>query len=169
MLLFSHLRHSKAGTSVLRTSSNLMNRKNKSPLLYFLLLAVIPFSIAVIYYYLFCPDVFFVQIIDYATASLFGFIPRRVSISGALCVFFRNHMLDYIWAQTLSATILYISVVSHRNIKCDFILCITLALLMEFIQLSHYVLLTFDWTDVLVQLLGAFAAFLCLQPFLPNK
>lgn len=62
-----------------------------------------------------------------------------------------------------------ISVVSHRNTKCDFMLCITLALLMEFIQLSHYVLLTFDWTDVLVQLLGALAAFLCLQPFLPNK
>ncbi len=146
-----------------------MNRHDKSTIMYFLLFAVLPFLFGTAYYYLFCPDVFFVQIIDNTANAILHCTFQRPEHTGLVWKLLRNHLADFLWAQSVTAAVLFVSITFQRNIRLDFSLCIIVALLMEFSQLSEFIHLTFDWLDALVQLMGAIAAFMFLHVFIKTR
>lgn len=143
--------------------------RERRPLWYLFLFGLLPLLAGAVFYYLFCPEVFFVRFVrgitGYAQTSEANSFPAGSGLWSLL----RNHLADYLWAQAITAAVLFVSVSAHRDIKRDFCLCLLGVTVMELIQLDRRVLMTFDLLDIIVQLFGAYTAFLASRLIKHNK
>ena len=138
---------------------------NRAPRRYLLLFCLLPLLAGLLIYVLFCPEVFLSRLLVRITGVSFRLdLPDAVK-TGTLWRLIRNHLADYLWAQGVTAAVLYVGLLFHRNLRKDFFLCLVVVVLMEAIQLSVLVWLTFDWWDIAVQAAGAAVAYLSSKPY----
>ena len=156
------------GVTVFDRSPCDLEEKNKER--YLLLFGCGPLVIGFLYYELLCPDVFFVRCINH----LLGYSFQRLTIppefkANCLWRLTRNHLADFLWAQSLAAAMFYLGSLRRRKILITFALSATIATLMELIQISPYILLTYDSFDIVAQLLGVFSALIAWHIFIRKK
>ena len=123
---------------------------------YFNVLA--PLCLGVLIYMMIRPD----RSVD-KIASVIPFMARvrawmyvEFQPSSYLGVFVKYHCTDFLWAYSLCWATLY----EGKNLFPRLIFCMIFCTLMEAIQIFPFMRATFDWLDVLYQLLGALCAYL---------
>ena len=127
--------------------------KSKS---FYLLNIIFPILVGSILYYVFFPNVVFVQIID----KLFN-INLHIAINlkqNIVFSFIRNHFLDMVWAYSFSF-VAYLIIKNKSAIIISAIFCC----LMELIQLFPNVNGTFDILDMLYETIAITIAFIIIE------
>ena len=117
-----------------------------------LLFTGLPLSIGALIYYIFLPDVHFVQIID-------SFLPCSIHVSYPSQIIglrvLRNYLFDFIWAFALSSCLFIYLEVKDKGGGIKLLLGMALfEIIMELSQLSHILPGTFDICDILVELVA---------------
>jgi len=130
-----------------------------------LLETIIPLMVAGVIYYFFCPDVYFVKMLD----RIFAIGERHKVISNdAVVLFLRNFGLDFVWAFSFSVLI---SFFVEKRKWLRVVIPFSMGLLIEILQKYHVISGTFDYFDILAEALGiALAYIICLlQEVLINE
>ncbi len=113
-----------------------------------------------ILYYIVCPEVYFVRIIDYYTnlnIHIDNFVEQNI-----LTRIFRNHFFDFIWAFSFTCALeLILSNDAGTYLKGSFI-CVIVGIALELLQLVEGKYGTFDVLDILFEILGAVSAVLII-------
>ena len=118
----------------------------------------IPLIIGGILYYLFFPNVSFVRMADsvlpftFDRSVFFIVIPKLV----------RNYIFDLLWAYSLTFALYMIVSDSQRRFQALCFLAIPVILFSEAIQLLPYISGTFDFFDIMIELLACFTAIIIL-------
>lgn len=114
-----------------------------------------PLILGGVLYYILCPQVTFVKIIDSFLG--FGFHYSIDNFSSPLITYLRFYIFDLIWGYTLSE-VLYLFVLKAEHAKVLSILGTTLfGALMEIVQIMSSSLGTFDYYDILAECIGSIA------------
>lgn len=127
---------------------------------------LLPLIIGATLYYIYCPEVWFVQKVDY----LFGIEHVRIAHkSGGIYRLIRNYFFDFIWGYTL-ANATYI--IFNNNAK-PMIVCLAIPTLlgttMELLQLFNLAQGTFDVWDIAAEILGASLGAFIIHFYLRRK
>ncbi len=146
--------------------SDLKNYKNLKPIKLFILLVLIPLCIGAFVYYLCCPDVLFVKCLDRYTGIGFHF-PQEVSRNVVL-VFFRNYILDLLWAFSMTCMICII-LWKSRFYRFAFSIPLITGILLEFFQKEHVLSGTFDYYDIMFEFVGVVIALVVCEILRRNK
>lgn len=89
---------------------------------------------------------------------VFGMIRRTLFVdyfpSSIMGVFFLYHLTDLLWAYAFTWAVL----AAARNKKYAVLLCCVYCTFAEFLQLWPFLRATFDWWDIVCQLIGVFLA-----------
>lgn len=120
---------------------------------------IIPIIVGALLYYLFCPEVFFVQQID----EMFGisFHPANKYLKITIVKIARNYIFDVIWGYALFVTLYFLADNNAVDIKKFIITGILLVVILEGLQLLPNVDGTFDVFDILIELVaGGTAVFI---------
>lgn len=118
---------------------------------------VLPLFLGLLFYYLFCPDVMFVRVIDFVVGG--GVHLSLTYGDGVLLRIIRNYLLDFLWSYSLTFSIFYLygsNAADHRHFV--FYVSFGLCAVMEILQCVSYVPGTFDVFDLFVEFLGTAAA-----------
>lgn len=132
-----------------------MNYKIENKKFFFVSNVVIPIFIGGAIYYLFCPDVDFVKRIDVLAGGGIHFL---LVGRGIILLIIRNYIFDALWAYSLMNCFLLI-LEGTRNGRGIAIICATiLSIVIETIQMSDYIYGTFDYMDIIIEILLIFLA-----------
>ena len=117
-----------------------------------LLFTGLPLSIGALIYYIFLPDVHFVQIID-------SFLPCSIHVSYPSQIIglrvLRNYLFDFIWAFALSSCLFIFLEIKNRDNSIKVLLGLAFfETIMELSQLSHIFPGTFDICDIIAELVA---------------
>ena len=132
-------------------------RENKVSLLHLL----VPLLIGSFLYWLMCPDVYFVRVID-------TYFPIRRSISmpsDLLTVIIRNHLFDALWAYSLYYTLILI--LDSRRLTT--VTALIFLVSMELLQETNWCPGTFDTVDVGVEILSVIVASVTAKIYLEER
>ena len=83
--------------------------------------------------------------------SLFFIEFRPKTILG---LFFMNHLCDFLWSYSLT----WACILPKRNIRTGVLVALIFCVVNEFIQLTPYICATFDWLDILYEIIAIFLA-----------
>lgn len=120
---------------------------------------IIPLLIGGIFYYIFCPDVWFVKIVDYYT-NLNLHIQYDI-YKNIFVAFLRNYLLDYLWAYAFANALYLICDTDGLIVSC--ILSILIGAFWEMSQFIGIVNGTFDVLDIIFEILGALSAIFIIK------
>lgn len=134
--------------------------KIKRKLVIGLTTVMIPLMIGALLYYIMCPEVFFVKIIErYLDLNIH--IEYRVE-QNIVTKFFRNYFFDYIWAFALTNALnLIFESDTMAHLKSCFI-SVMVGIFLEVSQLIRVVYGTFDVLDILSEILGTVSAIIII-------
>lgn len=137
----------------------------RKPLILLIIYVFMPIVLGTAFYYLFCPDVFFVIFID----GLFGMNGYHIymSLNNSLLRFLRYYLMDFLWAFALLSFILI--VFNRENKKILVFLVIIFEVLLEMLQLKQGVLGTFDICDICIELLANILVIYLLKKEIKNE
>lgn len=113
-------------------------------------IGVIPLLLAAIFYFLFCPDVYFVKYIcNFLRITSF----HNVFDDQWVFVLFRNYLPDFLWAFSLMyfGKCIY---ASRKKYDLIFGIIIAFQIFLEIMQLTSLITGTFDILDIFVELLA---------------
>lgn len=125
---------------------------------------LIPICVGAVLYYLFCPGVSFVLILDCIGQKFFGseFNGLHVDyIDSYLFLIIRYYLFDMLWAYSLTFTVFYILPRKKKLISAFIVMFFTL--LMELLQISDYISGTFDFFDIFAELIAATVAYMFIK------
>ncbi len=118
---------------------------------------LLPLVIAGLFYYLYCPDVFFARGIDTIIGSDWLHI---VPCEGRkLYYFFRNYCLDFIWAFSFSVSVRYFTG-SYRWMSA--VIPVVFGGAFELLQKANVFPGTFDYYDILAEAIGTALAYIII-------
>lgn len=113
-----------------------------------MLLILICISIGTVFYYLYCPDIFFVKVVDTILPVSFHIMFDSDNI---LVGFLRYYFFDFLWAIALSTTVSFWYLDYNTYRKKGILIIIVLEIVMESLQGVPYIPGTFDVCDILVE------------------
>ena len=111
---------------------------------------VLPLIIGSIFYILYSPDVFFVKWIN-SFISIPTFYNNSLN-QNIVFKIFRNYILDMLWAYSLSAVLMLIT----NKKRISLVLAGGFAILMEFCQYINIFEGTFDFFDIVCELIAIY-------------
>lgn len=118
---------------------------------------LLPLVIAGLFYYLYCPDVFFVRGIDAVIGSdRLHIVPCE---GRTLYYFFRNYCLDFIWAFSFSVSVRFFT---GRYRWLSAVIPIVFGAALELLQKANVFPGTFDYFDILAEAIGTALAYIIL-------
>ena len=124
---------------------------------------IIPLIVGGILYYLLCPEVIFVKIIEqYMNLNIHIQYSEN---KNTLSMLFRNYFFDYIWAYTFFQTLYLINSKGTKAHLINCIISITLGSVLEVFQFMRIVYGTFDIWDIVVEMTGVLSAFIIIKNF----
>lgn len=101
------------------------------------------------FYYFFCPDVYFVKMIDSVTNLSIHFRTDE----NLIIMLVRNYLLDLIWAYSLSGVLFL-----FENGRKPYLYSLGLGIIMELLQYFKIIAGTADYFDIIAELLGIILA-----------
>ncbi len=124
--------------------------------LFSLISVIAPLIMGGIFYYIFCPEVYFVKIID-------NCINLNMHITSEVCEnmwfrILRNHLFDYLWAYAFTNALFLVFDNNNKGILGSCICSVLVGSVLEGLQLVGMVSGTFDIRDILFEMLGAITA-----------
>lgn len=125
---------------------------------------LIPLLTGAVLYYLLSPDVLFVRQID----SIIG-NGMHFDCSAADCgvfQFIRCYIPDMLWSHALVFSLYAILGNSTANLKRIFIMAFVFSVIMELLQLTPFAAGTFDWFDIVFEVLAEGFAVLIIKNIL---
>lgn len=131
-----------------------MNVTNNRRLVVFGIVTVIlPMIIGAVMYYIFCPEVWFVNRID----ILLGISNRKLCTyqHNYILQFIRNYLFDFIWSYALTNTVFIIFNNNAKSLRIAFGVSVMLGILMELLQLLNVAMGIFDIWDIAVEGFGS--------------
>ena len=134
--------------------------KIKEKIVFALEAIIIPLAIGGVIYYILCPEVYFVKIIDFYTGinmHVHFNIQKHMIIR-----MIRNYLLDYLWAFAFTNA-LFLTFKNDTNalpICC--LVSIFVGLILEMTQLFGIVYGTFDILDLITEILAAISAIIII-------
>jgi hypothetical protein len=115
-----------------------------------LLNTIAPVFIGAMFYYIFCPDIWFVHILD----NLFdGGWHIRLRTGNRLIRFFRYYLLDFVWAYSFMSAILILFEKSF-NRRVLYVVVILFETALELLQIIPQIRGTFDVFDILTEVIA---------------
>lgn len=127
-----------------------MNSKN---IIFRLINVVVPILLGGILYYIFCPDVSFVNAIDEAMGA--GFHIRAQNTNNELYQFIRFYAFDFAWAYAMSNALSIFLDNDLRPNPFSMVITIVIGIILELMQLWGVTIGTYDFRDVFSESLGA--------------
>lgn len=137
--------------------------KNKRGIVFLVLNISVPIMIGAIIYYLFCPDVIFVQQVDAIWGH--GIHVNCFNMNNILVRFIRNYFLDMIWGYALVFTLYLFIANNTAELMKIFIVSFVFSAIMEILQLASFVRGTFDIFDIVVELIAEISAVFIIKNF----
>lgn len=113
---------------------------------------VIPLLVGGVLYYLFCPNVYFVKMID----SVLGDGIHFSYTSNIWWKFARNYLFDFFWAYSFTSAIS--AIVNNKVFR--FVVSIIFICTLEILQKFFTQLGTFDFIDLIVEICAIFIVWL---------
>lgn len=137
--------------------------KKKSFIIYNIVFVIIPIIIGAILYYIFCPNVWFVNVID----GWFGKINRPAIdfMAHPFLRFIRNFAFDFIWALAMTNALYLIFNNNAKPIEICLVIPVILGIAMEILQLLGIAHGTFDVRDVVAEGLGSVLGAIIINTF----
>ena len=116
----------------------------------------LPMLIGTVLYYLFCPGVWFVKVID----TVFN-LDFHISVSlGGVRMFIRNYLFDFLWAYSFAGG-MYLIVSMFYRVSLKVLLFMGLIVGgLELIQLIPMISGTFDPIDILFEIVATLICFI---------
>lgn len=116
-----------------------------------------------LFYYFFCPDVYFVIFIDRVT-GLNTHVPSNISGQLFICIM-RSYLLDFLWSYTFASVIYLIAYNESYWRWLTISIPTTLGIILEILQKFKLIGGTFDTVDIIIEMVGAVLAFImiCLK------
>ncbi len=135
--------------------------KIKKKLIIGLTTVMIPLILGALLYYIICPEVFFVKLIDRYTD--FNIHIEYQTEQNRVTEIFRNYFFDFIWAFAFTNALnLIFNNDTIAHLKGCFI-SVVVGALFEVLQLVRVVYGTFDVWDILSEILGTVCAFFIMM------
>lgn len=137
--------------------------KKNSLIIFSISFVAFPIIIGAVLYYLFCPNVWFVKLID----TWFGEL-NRTSIeydTVPFLKFIRNYLFDFIWAFAMTNAIFIILNNNAKPIRICLTISVILGITMEILQLLGIAEGTFDIWDIVTEGLGSVLGAIVIKNF----
>lgn len=116
----------------------------------------LPLFIGCLIYFFFKQDVVLGKFENYV--PLFGWLRSLFFIEfrpkTILGLFFMNHLCDFLWAYSLT----WACILPQRSIETGILVALLFCAVNEFIQLTPYIYATFDWFDILYEIIAILLA-----------
>lgn len=125
----------------------------------------IPLLIGAVLYYVLCPDVSFVVLIDQSL----GIKRTAIHKMGVITRIVRNYFFDILWAYSLTCMLFVIWGYDRKAVKYTFILAGLLCISLELLQGTGLVKGTFDIIDIMVEILTVFVALIIWYVYVKRK
>lgn len=125
-----------------------------------LFMTIFLLSIGTLFYLLFCPETYFTQFCNRLFGNVSIFVPEKI-FSSMLFLYLRYYLLDCIWAYCLIC-ILALFIEDNNGFKEVIIIGIVFIIIIELSQLFSIVPGTFDFWDIVVEIISALLAVLNL-------
>ena len=123
----------------------------------------IPLLIGLTFYYCFRPDTLFCRIIYYLFGHEAHYMPDTNNI---VLLFIRNYLCDLLWGYSLAMSLMVLHSIYNTNLLYLCSMCALADIAMESLQLITSVGGTFDYFDILMQLLGSLLAVIIYLVFI---
>lgn len=128
---------------------------------------IIPIFLGAIIYYLISPEVIFVRRMDFL-------IGKGIHISDITAVnpairIMRNYLPDMLWGYALIFTLYYFLDNNTAYLLKTFLIASLFSAVMEFLQITPVVKGTFDWYDIIVELLAEVIAVFIIKKLLLRR
>lgn len=136
-----------------------MDKRNGYLVMWGLMNIALPMFLGTVFYYLFCPNVWFVKMID--TVFNWNFhlpIPKSIVFS-----FIRNYLMDMLWAYSYTSTLRMMLSPICKATWLQVLIAIILCVLFEVIQLFEGFHGTFDFLDIFFEIAAVLLSFLCVK------
>lgn len=128
----------------------------------------IPVIAGAVIYYLFCPNVIFVRALDCIFAKM-AEIRNICSVNINAVSFFRNYFLDMLWSYALVFAVFIFLKESRNSLRKTFVITAVFAALLELMQAIPAVSGTFDWLDILAEILSEVIAIIFIKMHMRRK
>lgn len=126
---------------------------------------LVPIALGSIIYYLFSPDVLFVQKIDEVFGG--GLHLYRIAEGNTAFRIFRNYFPDMLWAYALIFALFFVSGNKTAEISKIFLIAFSFSAVMELLQMAPLVKGTFDMFDIVAEFIAEiFAVFIIKTNFM---
>ncbi len=126
---------------------------------------LVPMWLAAMLYYLFCPDVLFVEFLDSRLH-----ICRHIILESSMPYrIVRNYLFDTIWAYADTVFLYLILADQKRALSICMLLSCAMCVLSEVLQLIGLAKGTFDIGDIIVELIAVFIAVNAIQVNIRRK
>lgn len=122
---------------------------------------IIPMLLGFIFYYIFCPRVWFVRQIDHLFHIGFHLSMKDVSFP-ELFMLIRYFFLDLLWVYALEYMLFYFLMYEKNSVLISAIIALILAVVVEALQFIGIFDGTFDVVDIIVECCGCVLASLNL-------
>ncbi|MGN0155653.1 MAG: hypothetical protein ACI39N_00260 [Lachnospiraceae bacterium] len=128
---------------------------------------IIPIFLGATIYYLISPEVIFVRRMDFL-------IGKGIHISDITAVnltirIMRNYLPDMLWGYALIFTLYYFLNNNTAYLLKTFLIASLFSAVMEFLQITPVVKGTFDWYDIIVELLAEVIAVFIIKKLLLRR
>lgn len=136
-----------------------MDRKERGLLLH----SIVPIFLGGVIYYIFSPSVLFVKTID----ALIG-MEFHITVLGKTSVlyeFVRNFFLDMLWAYALIFGLFYMIGSNAASLWKIFLIALSFSLVLEILQITPIAKGTFDFWDIVVEVLAEGFAVLIIKKY----
>ena len=125
---------------------------------YYVINMCLPLIIGAFFYLLFRPDILLSRTI-YAIFNIrpFYLLYDRI-IENAIGRLLVNYLCDFLWAYSLAWSLLYLKSIFGYSMRKTICYCIVTDCIMELLQLIDYMGGTFDYYDIVIQILATLVA-----------
>ena len=124
---------------------------------WFMFMVLCPLFLGAAFYYIFCPDVFFVTWIDTFT-GIYAHI-TDIPVGNPVLGFIRSYLLDFVWAFAFAAMIYLLTYKEKKLRWLVLIIPVITGVIMEVLQLHGLISGTYDVFDIIIEIIGAILAF----------
>lgn len=126
----------------------------------------IPLIIGVFFYLLFRPNIFLSKTIYMILDINYSFALYDLIIGNIVGRILVNYLCDFLWAYSLSWALFYIKDLYNHSILKTMCYCIIADCLMELLQLIDCIGGTFDYCDIIVQILATLVVLILYKSIL---
>ncbi len=127
---------------------------------WFVFMVLLPLILGGAFYYFFCPDVYFVSLIDKVT-GLNVHVPLLISRNPFVKIL-RSYLLDYIWAFAFANMLFLLRLCEKKSRFFILVIPVGVGAVLEILQGMGYITGTFDVIDIFVEVAGAALAYIII-------